>query len=432
METGCSLINDRLASTSPATPTKKAGALQEFQESPATVIDDPISAWDHTESFVGNVCTSSSSVKTAIIAELDELISKLDSMTPRPEQKTDAVLTSPSPIMDFPCSAWDTVDVDVNESFFESTPTLNLTTLTTLTESGDKVTIDDGTLDFNSNLSSISAFTLLAVEANKAAFVIQRAWKHESPRRRREKGWWYRKYVIDDREWKARMERHLPVNLRRFDSRGFPISKSNSKVPSKPSLPSGSSAPAKSTYGLELLYPDQNDDDDDEPFSASRMSSANFLLTAESMTPDVATSAEEKPEAVPAAEKPEAAPEPHSSTARDSFDAGKPEATTATSSSTFNYSSISNTPYYEERHERALTYGDDRVVLSGQQSYARLGEAHRVSSMFEYPPAHDTYYEEQSEHHEEDESNEQVLLHEYDSGSDYDDAISIGYYSDDN
>ena len=52
--------------------------------------------------------------------------------------------------------------------------------------------------------------------------------------------------------------------------------------------------------------------------------------------------------------------------------------------------------------------------------------------MFEYPPAHDTYYEEQSEHHEEDESNEQVLLHEYDSGSDYDDAISIGYYSDDN
>ena len=161
------------------------------------------------------------------------------------------------------------------------------------------------------------------------------------------------------------------------------------------------------------------------------MSSANFLLTAESMTPDVATSAEEKPEAVPAAEKPEAAPEPHSSTARDSFDAGKPEATTATSSSTFNYSSISNTPYYEERHERALTYGDDRVVLSGQQSYARLGEAHRVSSMFEYPPAHDTYYEEQSEHHEEDESNEQVLLHEYDSGSDYDDAISIGYYSDD-
>jgi hypothetical protein len=60
------------------------------------------------------------------------------------------------------------------------------------------------------------------------------------------------------------------------------------------------------------------------------------------------------------------------------------------------------------------------------------GGAHRVSSMFEYPPAHDTYYEEQSEHHEEDESNEQVLLHEYDSGSDYDDAISIGYYSDDN
>ena len=54
--------------------------------------------------------------------------------------------------------------------------------------------------------------------------------------------------------------------------------------------------------------------------------------------------------------------------------------------------------------------------------------------MFEYPPAHDTYYEEQSEHHAEDESNEQVLLHEYDvdSGSDYDDAISIGYYSDDN
>ena len=107
------------------------------------------------------------------------------------------------------------------------------------------------------------------------------------------------------------------------------------------------------------------------------------------------------------------------------------QATTATSSSTFNYSSISNTPYYEERHERALTYGDDRVVLSGQQSYARLGEAHRVSSMFEYPPAHNTYNEEQSEHHEEDESNEQVLLHEYDSGSDYDEVISIGYYSDD-
>ena len=34
-----------------------------------------------------------------------------------------------------------------------------------------------------------------------------------------------------------------------------------------------------------------------------------------------------------------------SSTARDSFDAGKPEVAT----STYNYSSISNTPYYEER-----------------------------------------------------------------------------------
>ena len=122
METGCSLINDRLTSTSPATPTKKAGALQELQESPATVIDDPISAWDHTESFVGNACTSSSSVKTAIIAELDELISKLDSMTPRPEQKTDAVLTSPSPIMDFPCSAWGTVDVDVTNRFSNQLP----------------------------------------------------------------------------------------------------------------------------------------------------------------------------------------------------------------------------------------------------------------------------------------------------------------------
>ena len=198
-----------------------------------------------------------------------------------------------------------------------------------------------------------------------------------------------------------------------------------------PASPASVPAPASGSLSYGGFYPDQNDDDDDEPSFASRRSTTDFLLTTETVTPDVATSTEEKPEAAPAAEEPQPAPEPHSSTARDSFDAGKPEATTATSSSTFNYSSISNTPYYEERHERALTYGDDRVVLSGQQSYARLGEAHRVSSMFEYPPAHDTYYEEQSEHHEEDESNEQVLLHEYDSGSDYDDAISIGYYSDD-
>ena len=197
-----------------------------------------------------------------------------------------------------------------------------------------------------------------------------------------------------------------------------------------PVSPASAPAPASGSLSYGDFYSDQNDDDD-EPSFASRRSTTDFLLTTETVTPDVATSAEEKPEAAPAAEEPQPAPEPHSSTARDSFDAGKPEATTATSSSTFNYSSISNTPYYEERHERALTYGDDRVVLSGQQSYARLGEAHRVSSMFEYPPAHDTYYEEQSEHHEEDESNEQVLLHEYDSGSDYDDAISIGYYSDD-
>ena len=68
-----------------------------------------------------------------------------------------------------------------------------------------------------------------------------------------------------------------------------------------PALPASVPAPASGSLSYGGFYPDQNDDDDDEPSFASRRSTTDFLLTTATGTPDVATSAEENPEAAPVA-----------------------------------------------------------------------------------------------------------------------------------
>ena len=114
----------------------------------------------------------------------------------------------------------------------------------------------------------------------------------------------------------------------------------------------------------------------------------------------------------------------------------KPEAASA-AASVHHGRSISRTPMYEERRERAFIHGDQRVVLSGQRAYARLDEVDRVGNTFDYPAqvAYNAYFPE-PERDEGDETIDQVLVQEYeesdDAGDDYyfDDTPDDNYFSD--
>lgn len=92
---------------------------------------------------------------------------------------------------------------------------------------------------------------------------------------------------------------------------------------------------------------------------------------------------------------------------------------------------------YEERRERAFIHGDHRVVLSGQRSYARIGEVDRVGQTFDYPAqeAYSGYFHEAERDNNDDESNDQLLLQEYEEPDDeygdyFDDTPDDNYFSD--
>lgn len=117
----------------------------------------------------------------------------------------------------------------------------------------------------------------------------------------------------------------------------------------------------------------------------------------------------------------------------------KPEVETATTASAPVYYGrpISTTPMYEERRERAFIHGDHRVVLSGQRSYARIGEVDRVGQTFDYPAqeAYSGYFHEAERDNNDDESNDQLLLQEYEEPDDeygdyFDDTPDDNYFSD--
>ena len=80
------------------------------------------------------------------------------------------------------------------------------------------------------------------------------------------------------------------------------------------------------------------------------------------------------------------------------------------------------------------------MVLSGQKSFARLGEVDRVGDMFKYPAqdAYDAYFPGEFEHDEEqDAPTATALVQEYDYDSDdhdgaYFDTPDDHYFSDSN
>ena len=184
------------------------------------------------------------------------------------------------------------------------------------------------------------------------------------------------------------------------------------------------------TTRQSLISTFEHDDDDDLPRSVMQTSTLDHLFV---------TTVDEAPEISEAA----AASEPPgpSAGARDSpgpITGGKPD---TTASATPRARTITNnTPYYEERHERAFRYGDERVVLSGQKSFARLGEVDRVGDMFKYPAqdAYDAYFPGEFEHDEEqDAPTATALVQEYDYDSDdhdgaYFDTPDDHYFSDSN
>ena len=107
----------------------------------------------------------------------------------------------------------------------------------------------------------------------------------------------------------------------------------------------------------------------------------------------------------------------------------------ATTHDVVHQTAITNEPFYEERRERSLLAGPDRVVLSGHSSYARVGEIDRVAKTFEYPDQKayghmqfelpDNYDHDRSNAHNNDDYSHDEYANDHDQG--YDDDYDYNY-----
>ena len=79
---------------------------------------------------------------------------------------------------------------------------------------------------------------------------------------------------------------------------------------------------------------------------------------------------------------------------------------------------ISMQPFYEESFKRSFHTGRNRVVLSGQSNFARIGEVGRVGDVFTYPDQKDYANMDVTSHDADDHSD--VGDYDHDDGHDDD------------